>query len=73
MVATQERTVLEMPREPWVGLKELAQHLGFSYAFTRKLVLAGKIPGGESFQVGKNAHWRFKLSEVDAALTSKTA
>lgn len=62
----------EMP-EPWVDLRTLAKHLGFSYQATRKMVLAGQVPGGQPFQSGKNKRFRFKLSEVDAQLTRKTA
>ena len=62
-----------MQNEQWVGLRELAKHLGFSYSKTRNLALAGQIPGGYPFPSGKNKQWRFKLSEVDRALTQKTA
>jgi len=62
-----------MENEQWVGLRELAKHLGFSYSKTRKLANLGKIPGGHPFPSGENTHWRFKLSEVDRALMQKTA
>lgn len=73
--------VLQMPKkhrkpepaapavERWVGIKELAEHLGFSYQTTAKLVKQGKIPTGKPFHSGKNTYWRFRLSAVDAALT----
>jgi len=34
--------------EPWVDLKKLAKHLGFSYGTTAKLVREGAIPAGRS-------------------------
>jgi hypothetical protein len=56
------------PTEPWVDLHKLANHIGWSYGATRRMVMEGKIPG-KAFQNGKNTFWRFKLSAVDAAFT----
>lgn len=53
--------------EPWVNLRTLAAHLGFSYGTTTKMVKAGQIPGKEH-KCGKTSRWRFKLSVVDAAM-----
>jgi hypothetical protein len=54
--------------EPWVDLRKLAEHIGFEYQATRRMVEDGKIPG-KPFQNGKKTFWRFQLSAVDAALT----
>lgn len=54
--------------EPWVDLRALAEHIGFEYQATRRMVEDGKIPG-KAFQNGKKTFWRFQLSAVDAALT----
>jgi hypothetical protein len=52
--------------EPWVDLRALAEHIGFEYQATRRMVEAGKIPG-KAFENGKKTFWRFQLSAVDAA------
>jgi hypothetical protein len=52
--------------EPWVDLRKLAEHIGFEYQATRRMVEDGKIPG-KAFQNGKKTFWRFQLSAVDAA------
>jgi hypothetical protein len=54
--------------EPWVDLRALAEHIGFRYQATRRMVEDGKIPG-KAFQNGRKTFWRFQLSAVDAALT----
>ena len=54
--------------EPWVDLRTLAEHIGFRYQATRRMVEDGKIPG-KVFQNGRKTFWRFQLSAVDAALT----
>jgi hypothetical protein len=54
--------------EPWVDLRKLAEHIGFGYQATRRMVEDRKIPG-KAFQNGKKTFWRFQLSAVDAALT----
>ena len=51
--------------EPWVDLRRLSQHLGFSYGHVQKMVKAGLIPG-KPFKCGKQIYCRFKLSAVDA-------
>jgi hypothetical protein len=56
--------------EPWVDLRTLAQHIGFQYQATRRMVENGKIPG-KPLRNGKRTYWRFKLSIVDAALTAR--
>jgi hypothetical protein len=58
--------------EPWVDLRKLAEHIGFEYQATRRMVEDGKIPG-KPFQNGKKTFWRFQLSAVDAALTTPAA
>ncbi len=55
--------------EPWVDLKKLAKHLGFSYGTTAKLVREGAIPG-RAFKRGKFTYWRFQLSVVYVAIHS---
>ena len=54
--------------EPWVDLRKLAEHIGFEYQATRRMVEDGKIPG-KAFQNGKKVFWRFRLSAVDAAFS----
>jgi excisionase family DNA binding protein len=54
--------------EPWVDLRTLAEHVGFSYQTTRRMVEDREIPG-KAFQNGRKTFWRFQLSAVDAALT----
>lgn len=46
--------------EPWMGTKEIAEHLGVTVVTVRKWITSGKIP---CHRVGKL--WRFKVSEVD--------
>ena len=53
-------------REPMVDAKAAGAHLGFSAAMMRKLAAAGKVPG-HPYGMGKQVHWRFRLSELDAA------
>jgi hypothetical protein len=57
--------------EPWVDLRKLAEHIGFGYQATRRMVLEGKIPG-KAFQNGSRTLWRFQLSAVDAAFALQT-
>ena len=52
--------------EPWVDVRTLANHIGFAYQTTLRMVEDGKIPG-KAFQNGKKTFWRFQLSAVDAA------
>lgn len=47
--------------EPWIGTKEIAEHLGVTVVTLRKWIASGKIP---CHRVGKL--WKFKASEVDA-------
>jgi hypothetical protein len=51
--------------EPWVDIKKVAEHLGFGYQATAKMVKQGKIPG-KPIVNGKKTYWRFRLSIVDA-------
>jgi hypothetical protein len=53
--------------EPWVDLSRVAQHLGFAYQSTARMAKQGVIPG-RPFKRGKRTFWRFRLSDVDAAL-----
>jgi hypothetical protein len=71
-VSTLRVTVPPIPHrnsiepEPWVDLRKLAEHIGFEYQATRRMVENGQIPG-KAFQNGKKTFWRFQLSAVDAA------
>jgi hypothetical protein len=58
--------------EPWVDLRKLAEHIGFEYQATRRMVEDGKIPG-KPFRNGKKTFWRFQLSVVDAAFAQEPA
>lgn len=61
------RTPALLPfNEPWVDLRTLAEHIGFGYQATLRMVEAGKIPG-KALRNGKKTFWRFQLSAVDAA------
>jgi hypothetical protein len=53
--------------EQWVGWREVAAHLHFSYAMVRRMSKEGVLPG-QHFRCGKKTYWRTKLSMVDAAL-----
>jgi hypothetical protein len=71
-VATPLTTHTQSPTEPWVDLRTLAEHIGFRYQATRRMVEDGKIPG-KAFQNGKKTFWRFQLSAVDAAFAQSSA
>lgn len=47
--------------ERWLGIEEIAKHLGVSTVTIHRWVKAKKIP---AYRVGKL--WKFKASEVDA-------
>ncbi len=51
--------------EPWVGTKEIAEHLGITTETLRKWIKSETIPCS---RVGKL--WKFKKSEVDAWIKS---
>jgi len=51
--------------EPWIGTKEIAEHLGVTVVTVRKWIASGKIP---CYRVGKL--WKFKASEVDEWILS---
>lgn len=55
------------PPEPWVDIGTLAKHLSLSPPTATKLVTQGRIPGFR-YRNGKRTYWRFKLSQVDAAM-----
>lgn len=46
--------------EPWIGTKEIAEHLGVTVVTVRKWIASGKIP---CHRVGKL--WKFQISEVN--------
>jgi hypothetical protein len=54
--------------EPWVDVRALADHIGFGYQTTLRMVEEGKIPG-KPFQNRKKTFWGFQLSAVDAAFS----
>ena len=54
--------------EKWVGIKEIAEHLGISIVTIYRWVENGKIP---CHKIGKL--WKFKPSEVDAWVNSGEA
>ena len=49
--------------EPWVRVREVAEHLGVSASWVHKAVQTDSIPAR---RVGRNV--RFRLSEIDAWL-----
>lgn len=51
--------------EAWVSTKDIAKHLGVTLETLRKWIKKGTIP---CHRVGKL--WKFKISEVDAWVTS---
>jgi hypothetical protein len=55
------------PIEPWVDIATVARHIGFCERTVTKLFKSGQIPG-RGFKNGKRVFYRFKLSEVDAAI-----
>lgn len=54
--------------EPWVGTKEIAEHLGVTIETVRKWIKVETIPCN---RVGKL--WKFKKSEVDTWVKSGAA
>ncbi len=54
--------------EPWLGTKEIAEHLGVTVVTVRKLIVSEKIP---CHRLGKL--WKFKASEVDEWVLSGEA
>lgn len=56
-------------QEPWVDASTIAEYVGFSVPTVRKMAERGTIPGHLS-KNGKRAFWRFKLSQVDAAMNA---
>ena len=46
--------------EPWIGTREIAEHLGVTVETIRKLIKLGDLP---CHRVGKL--WKFKASEID--------
>ena len=66
LTMTKEETKLE----PWVDLRAVAQHLSMGYALARKMADEGQIPC-KQFRSGKMTYRRFRLSQVDAALSKE--
>jgi hypothetical protein len=60
------KSTTEAP-EPWVDVRTLADHIGFGYQTVLRMADDGLIPG-KAFQSGRKTYWRFRLSDVDAAL-----
>ncbi len=54
--------------EAWVSTKEISEHMGVTIETTRKWIKLDKIP---CHRIGKL--WKFKVSEVDAWVTSGQA
>ena len=54
--------------EPWVGTKEISDHLGIRVDTVRKMIKAGTIP---CHRVGKL--WKFQISEIDKWVKSGNA
>ncbi len=57
----------EYKPEPWVKLKEVAEYLGVDEATCREMAMKGEIPANK---IGRG--YRFKMSEVKAAVSSTT-
>lgn len=53
--------------EPWVDAKAVAKHLGYDSRYICVLAKQGKLPG-RAMPNGARFHWRFKISQVDAAM-----
>lgn len=53
--------------EPWVDLAAVGKHIGFCKRTLTKRLKEGKLPG-HAIQNGGRTFYRFKLSEVDAAV-----
>ncbi len=54
--------------EPWVGTREIAEHLGITLETMRVWIKNGKIP---CHRVGKL--WKFRISEIDEWVISGKA
>lgn len=53
--------------EAWVDAATVGAHLGFKPDHIRKLAKTGRLPGSQ-LQNGARVYWRFKISEIDAAM-----
>ena len=51
--------------EKWVGLEEIAEHMGLSKDTIRNYIKKGQIP---YYRIGKQ--YKFKISEIDAWIES---
>lgn len=59
-------------REPFVGPKIVAEFLDLDKETVNRYARLGYIPAHPLHVAGKRVHWRFLLSEVHAAILSRT-
>lgn len=52
--------------EPWVSAAEVAAHLAVTEFWVREMARSAEIPG-----VKIGAYWRFRLSDIDAAMEAR--
>lgn len=69
----QTCTRFDLPeREPFVGPEVVADYIDFDAETVVRFARLGYLPAHSLHVVGKRTHWRFLLSEVRAAMLSRT-
>jgi hypothetical protein len=58
--------------EPFVGPEVVAEYLDIDAETVVRYARLGYIPAHPLHVIGKRAHWKFLLSEVQAAMLSRT-
>jgi hypothetical protein len=59
-----------MPPEPYVSARVIAEHLDIQSRQVLAMTRAGKLPAHPVDPTATRKVWRYKLSEVDAAINS---
>jgi hypothetical protein len=59
----------QSPLEPYVSAKVVAEHLDIECRQVLAMTRAGKLPAHPIDPAATRKQWRYKLSEVDAALS----
>jgi excisionase family DNA binding protein len=54
------------PRERWVTVEEVAEHLSVTPAWVRNMARAGELPAAKF-----GTYWRFRISDVDDAVAER--
>lgn len=59
-----------MPPEPYVSARVIAEHLAIQSRQVLAMTRAGKLPAHPVDPTAARKQWRYKVSEVDAAINS---